>query len=438
MLSLKHILAASVCVALALSFGCSKKAPSPRIPSDLSLWNQVEIPEPPEIARIPLDGTSEDLLMWWSPDDHRLAYVREAWEGAIFHIHNIETGKTKRIVLDGRVHSFTTEWHPSGQRLLVGIHKDVQTLLEYDVKSGDVRRRFSAEDLGGLATWAKYSADGSKLLVNVYRSLTPLGTEDVTMSGRGVAVLRTVIVAEDSSVDMLALDQESPDVPEWRDDGKGFLYMRRVVQSMSPLGFEIRRKEHQELMYQPLATDSPAVFLDTLPASFSKITTYSSGDEITFVESRLVQSPASYPDAGGELVRYDKQEYSGEHVSRWGLWEYRFSTGKPEMVLDLHALFAQLYDNTSWYSVLCNLHTNPDWCLVGLLPEPSHTGYCWYVSLSADRIVGKLSLDIVSDRYHMVSPSGNRLAYVDDEPAIHVLDLGAVLPKSGGDQAADD
>ena len=441
MLSLKHIVAVLAGVAIALSIGCSEKpsgprfmagvSPTPRIPSDLSLWKQVEIPEPPEIATIPLEDVPPLLFdMRWSPDDRRLAYITEGEDGATISIRDIETGATRQIVPGGHVHSLTTTWHPSGERLLVGTYDNAptiplsniaeyaQALAEYDLASGEQRRQFTTEELGGFPSWAAYSPDGNRLLVTTERRSVPFPTRDIGAVMQAVAARRTSVIAEDGTVTTVASGRESPTIPEWSADGNGLIYTKSVSSKRRFLGRRLSSRRWKELVYRSVDVEKPTRTLDTLPRGF-------------------IQTSA-YPDAGG-LVRYWKSEDDeGGNVSQWELWDYQFSTDTPSMVIDLYALFTQLYDDPSWFVVSCDFPTNPDWCFASLIRGQSQPWSYWYVSLGSDRTVGRLPLDIESGQWFIFSPSGHRVAYVDDEPAIHILDLGAVLPRSGGGQAADD
>ncbi len=440
MLPSKPSLVLILCVVV-LGAGCGDKTPTPRIPSDLSLWKQVEIPEPPEIATIPVEDSSQIRFLLWSPDDRQLAYVTESEDGAVVHVYDVETGETRQIVPGGQVYEAATTWDPSGQRFLVGTFvnapapvpitprvrrrgllgghdvpslpstitpEHAESLKEYDVASGTLLRLLTVEDLGGVSDRAVYSPDGSELLV-------------IARNPPGSSISwRTLLVASDGSVETIASERKGQRRPQWCSDGNGFVYMQRAQLDRKIFGFKIGTDLFVELRYQPSGTDGISRVLDaTEPFG-------------------TIGAKANYPNDGG-LIRYRKwrPNESGD-VDQSELWEYRFSTQTPQLILDLKTLFDQVCDDAPLHRVQCILPTDPGWCLARTRPKPKQPWDCWYVSLNSDRTVGQLPLDFSSMKAWEISPSGHRVAYVDDEPAIHILDLGAVLPRSGSGQKGDD
>jgi hypothetical protein len=432
-LTSKYSLAVTFCVAV-LTAGCGDESPTPRIPSDLSLWKQVEIPEPPKIATIPLEAVPpKHFWLLWSPDDRRLAYFAE--DDTVINIHDFMSNETRQIIPGGRLAWFTTEWHPSGKRFLVGTCENTPTyqsghvqwaesLKEYDIESGTLRRRFNAGDLGGFVSWVDYSPDGNRLLVFTRRHSMVGPDVGIEARHRARATQRKSIVAEDGSVKTVMSGEESPSLAKWSADGSGLIYERKAYtrRSRDQMG---SAEEAEELMYRPIDEQKPPRVLDRVPSRL--------------FETNMGLEADVYPDVVGVMPYWKKAhieftDVSGGElfsISQCELWEYEFSTETRSMVIDFYALFDQLYDGSSLLSLTGCFETSSEWCRVNAVRLPFTIDF-WYVSLGPDRVLGRLPPDFGSWHAAAFSPNKLHVAYVDDEPAIHILDLGAVLPKSGG------
>jgi len=76
---------------------------------------------------------------------------------------------------------------------------------------------------------------------------------------------------------------------------------------------------------------------------------------------------------------------------------------------------------------------NKDLCFVWEGARQSHETDCyWYVSLGERRVVGRLDLDYSRVDCFYPSPDGRRLACLDADSTIRILDLSAVLEAVGG------
>jgi dipeptidyl aminopeptidase/acylaminoacyl peptidase len=483
---LRGLAAAGVCLAalvgLLVAALHSRRSPIPLLPSDPSQWERVDISDLPEVAAFSLvdlidapsqpvprkfalegelePGKGDDfdvigytieighssappnldyLDVTWSKGGRRIAVASSGEDEDVIEMLDVDTGERRRVELGAHVDTLTFDWHPSGKRFLVGTFDKAgwvaveelvpaERLTEYDVNSLEAVREFTSQDLGASPNWARYSPDGDKILITVEAHDASLIPENIIGSvGDGAASRATLVAAllgnADSRATLLidaegrirtiASGDDSFSCPQWNHNGTALLHGFWGDNWDSPLAFLTGEHEWEDIHYYPLDSAQESRVLDSVPGGCSGL--------------------VCYPDRGG-LVRYEAEEYNDNLLtSKWEVWEYALQTGKREFVLDLKAFLSATADMDMGRTTFSFLPGNKDLCFVWEGARQSHeTDSYWYLSLGPRRVLGRLDLDYSRVDCFYPSPDGRRLAYLDTDLTIRILDMSGVLEAIGG------
>ena len=122
-------IAVGLCLAVlvAVTFVRDHRSRTPLLPSDPSEWERIDVSDLPEVAVIPVSagdmGTTEPdatpcfRLPCWSNDGRWLAVLAYGENDVVVDLGGIDTGARRRL---SHVDSMWFDWHPSGERFLVG------------------------------------------------------------------------------------------------------------------------------------------------------------------------------------------------------------------------------------------------------------------------------------------------------------------------------
>ena len=117
-------------------------------------------------------ATSREPLMspQWAPDRKRLAYVGYERGRSSIYIHEVATGKVKKLVSEKGING-SPAWSPDGTRLAVTLSYETNPdIYVIDVASGAKRRLTQTE---GIDTEASWSPDGQSIVFTSERGGPP-------------------------------------------------------------------------------------------------------------------------------------------------------------------------------------------------------------------------------------------------------------------------
>lgn len=157
-------------------------------------------------------ATSREPLMspQWAPDRKRLAYVGYERGRSSIYVHEVATGKVKKLVSEKGING-SPAWSPDGTRLAVTLSYETNPdIYVIDVASGAKRRLTQTE---GIDTEASWSPDGQSIIFTserggppqIYR-MTADGGNATRISFQGRQNLRASYSPDGKSIALVNLD----------------------------------------------------------------------------------------------------------------------------------------------------------------------------------------------------------------------------------------
>lgn len=160
-------------------------------------------------------GDHEDDAPAWSPDGSRIAYVSMQDGQAEIYLTRADGTQTQRLTRDSGS-DIHPQWSPDGSRILFNSSRhsldssnpDVFELFTMNVDGSDVR----PITRGGVATYASYSPDGSRL---VFRRQASDGNSEIV-----------VAAADGSGEKNISRNPAFDGWPAWSRDGRRIVFAR--------------------------------------------------------------------------------------------------------------------------------------------------------------------------------------------------------------------
>ena len=408
--------------------GCTQKTELSVNPYE---WQYLELAKLPLVAEIPIDsGERDKSWLIWSPDNARIAWTRREGDKDMLCILDLSTKAVTSIPIDGLVYSVSTQWHPGGRIMLVGVCDEnapripmtdlpsmAKKFVEYDVASASVVRELTHEFLGGYSSWAAYSAKGDQLVVSVCSEddISPGMNSTQLRSAllRSISAARTVVVPGEGNPRVVASGRDALTMPIWANDDKGLIHSKiDFLSGWQEMVAEWRGSDDSYEIVQCTSSGygSPSFEIDRKTDEFTDIHAYRDPTEMLFYE-----------------VAKDGDR---EEVLAWEIRSYSFATKARSTLVDLRSLFLQQMPDDRFIGAVEFLDACSTWCCVRIRPGVDDPWSYWLVALDGRKQLVKFYTDVPDEWSAAVSPDARLLAVFGGDSAVRVYDIASALAQS--------